>query len=180
MILSPEPPDEQDMEDEKFLSTYQEASDLYGLIHSRFITSPKGLAMMREKFLMGAFGQCPRIICEKQNVLPIGLTDELKVARVKVYCPKCEEVYAPKWKCQDIDGGYFGLSFPQLLLMTYPDIVPVVSKEHFIPKIYGFKIFKKAGSRFKEDNQNEKDQGLVKDLQEKMANKVKNKKPNSG
>lgn len=26
----------------RFLSTYQEASDLYGLIHSRFITSPKG------------------------------------------------------------------------------------------------------------------------------------------
>jgi len=33
--------------------------DLYGLIHARFILSPKGLSMMREKYLMGGFGTCP-------------------------------------------------------------------------------------------------------------------------
>ena len=37
--------------------------DLYGLIHSRFIVSPKGLAIMREKFLNGIFGVCPRVLC---------------------------------------------------------------------------------------------------------------------
>jgi len=39
--------------------------DLYGLIHARFILSPKGLAMMREKFLMGGFGTCPRVLCKR-------------------------------------------------------------------------------------------------------------------
>ena len=52
-----------DLEDQKFLDIYQEAMDLYGLIHARFIVSPKGLALMREKFLNGIFGVCPRVLC---------------------------------------------------------------------------------------------------------------------
>jgi casein kinase II subunit beta len=42
----------------RFLDVYQSAMDLYGLIHARFILSPRGLAMMREKFLLGTFGTC--------------------------------------------------------------------------------------------------------------------------
>ncbi len=30
----------------------------------------------------------------------------------KVYCPRCEDVYIPKKKCPDVDGAYFGCSFP--------------------------------------------------------------------
>ena len=58
--------------------------DLYGLIHARFILSPKGLAMMREKYLLGTFGSCQRVLCEKQLDLPIGLSEELSTSRVKV------------------------------------------------------------------------------------------------
>jgi len=57
---------------------------VYGLIHSRFITSPKGLALMREKYLLGRFGVCPRVLCERQNVLPVGMSEELRTSRVKV------------------------------------------------------------------------------------------------
>ena len=42
MILSPDCPDDVDLEDEGFMECYQEASDLYGLIHARFIISPRG------------------------------------------------------------------------------------------------------------------------------------------
>ncbi len=42
MILNPECPDDDDLEDEKFMEIYQEASDLYGLIHARYILSPRG------------------------------------------------------------------------------------------------------------------------------------------
>ena len=58
--------------------------DLYGLIHSRFIISPRGLTMMREKYVLGTFGCCQRILCDRQLVLPIGLSEELSASRVKV------------------------------------------------------------------------------------------------
>ncbi|KAL4476836.1 hypothetical protein ABPG72_010673 [Tetrahymena utriculariae] len=148
MILSSESPDDDDLEDERFLEIYQEATDVYGLIHARFITSPKGLALMREKFLLGRFGVCPRVLCERQNVLPVGMSEELRTSRVKVYCPRCEDVYIPKKKCPDIDGCYFGVSFPQILLMTYPDLVPSRNQSTYIPRIYGFRIYKKKGSKF--------------------------------
>ncbi len=41
--------------------------------------------MMREKFLMGSFGICPRVLCERQNALPLGMSEELKTSRVKVF-----------------------------------------------------------------------------------------------
>jgi len=71
---------------------------------------------MREKFLLGKFGVCPRVLCERQAVLPIGMSEDLRTSRVKVYCPRCEDVYIPKKKCTDVDGAYFGCSFPHILL----------------------------------------------------------------
>ena len=71
---------------------------------------------MREKYLTARFGKCPKVLCENQPVLPIGMSEELKISRVKVFCPRCEDVYIPKRKCQDIDGAYFGCSFPHVLL----------------------------------------------------------------
>lgn len=90
--------------------------DLYGLIHARFILSPRGLAMMKEKFVLSSFGYCPRVLCERQNVLPIGVSEDLSTSRVKVYCPRCQDVYIPRQKQLDIDGAYFGTSFPHVFL----------------------------------------------------------------
>ena len=96
MILSADSPDSEDLNDQNFLEIYQSAMDLYGLIHARFILSPRGLAMMKEKFMLGSFGYCPRVLCERQNVLPIGVSEELSTSRVKVYCPRCQDVYIPR------------------------------------------------------------------------------------
>jgi casein kinase II subunit beta len=52
--------------------------------------------MMKEKYMMGSFGYCPRVLCERQNVLPIGVSEELSTSRVKVYCPRCQDVYIPR------------------------------------------------------------------------------------
>lgn len=65
MILSSETPDDEDLEDERFLEIYQEATDLYGLIHARFIITSRGLTLMKEKFQAGRFGACPRVLCER-------------------------------------------------------------------------------------------------------------------
>jgi casein kinase II subunit beta len=150
MILCSEAPDEDDLQDENFLEVYRESVDLYGLVHARFILSPRGLAMMREKFIAGRFGTCPRVVCEKQHVLPIGMSEELRSSRVKVFCPKCEEVYIPKKKFADVDGAYFGSSFPHFLLQTYPELYPNPARAEYIPKIFGFRVYNRKGSKLKE------------------------------
>jgi casein kinase II subunit beta len=75
MILSPLAPNEEDLADEHFLELNQEASDLFGLIHSRYILTSRGLAKIYQKYLSGVYGYCPRALCDKQKVLPVGLSD---------------------------------------------------------------------------------------------------------
>ena len=162
MILNPESPNEEDLDDPKFLEIYQEATDLYGLLHNRFIQTPKGLSLMREKILNNVFGVCPRLLCGGQNVMPIGMSEALKHSRVKVYCPQCEDVYISKKKCEDIDGAYFGPSFPFILVKTHPDLVPKEKPKEFVPSIYGFKLYQKNGSLFKNQSNGEGFGELVK------------------
>ena len=48
-----------------------------------------------------------------------------------------------------MDGAYFGTSFPQIFFMAYPDLNPKVKKvKNYIPKLYGFRIFGKKGSKY--------------------------------
>lgn len=143
MILSGEPPQDEDLADEAYLDLYREAQDLYGSIHVRYIVSSHGLQVMREKFIQGTFGLCPRYHCDRQHVLPIALKDELRAAKVKLFCPRCEQVYAPKGRCKDLlDGAYFGASFPQHFLQSYRALLPLDDAKIFVPRIFGFKVHK--------------------------------------
>jgi len=149
MILSPMAPNEEDLADEHFLELNQEASDLYGLIHSRYVHSPRGLAKIYQKYLSGVYGFCPRALCDKQKVLPVGLSDTLKTSRFKVYCPRCEEVYLPKFRQINVDGAYFGTSLPHIFLKHFPTAIIMPPKVHlYEPKIFGFNIYGKRGSKF--------------------------------
>lgn len=66
-----------------------------------------------------------------------------------MYCPRCEEVYVPKFKVVNIDGAFFGTSFPHHFLKHYKTAVILPPKiYHYEPKIYGFKIVGKRGSKF--------------------------------
>ena len=69
------------------------------------------------------------------------MSDNLKVSRFKVYCPRCEEVYIPKFKYVNIDGAFFGTSFPHQFLKHYSQAVILPPKiYHYEPQISGFKI----------------------------------------
>ncbi|KAG6479381.1 hypothetical protein ZIOFF_062844 [Zingiber officinale] len=61
------------------------AEMLYGLIHL-------------EKFKNYEFGRCPRVYCCGQPCLPVGPSDIPRSGTVKIYCPKCEDVYYPRSK----------------------------------------------------------------------------------
>ena len=149
MILSPDAPESEDLKNHNFVDLYQSAMDLYGLIHARFILTQRGLQRMKDKFNKNVFGACPRILCDRQSVLPIGMSEDLSIARVKVYCPKCKEVYVPRMRFVDIDGAYFGCSFPHIFLQTFPDFIPKDNAIPYEPKIFGFKLFGKKGSKYK-------------------------------
>jgi casein kinase II subunit beta len=126
-----------------------EASDVYGLIHARYINSAVGIAKIYNKFLSSLYGTCPRALCDRQKVLPVGLSDSLKVSRFKVFCPRCEEVFIPKFRSVNIDGAFFGTTFPHHFLKHSKLAVILPPKISFYePKISGFKIAGKRGSKY--------------------------------
>ncbi|KAJ7851146.1 casein kinase II, regulatory subunit [Mycena olivaceomarginata] len=90
-----------------------EARLLYGLIHARWIVTARGLAKMVEKYKCGDFGGCPRVLCQSQSLLPVGIVDVPFEKCVKLYCGRCEDIYSPKSSRHgSIDGAYFGTTFP--------------------------------------------------------------------
>jgi casein kinase II subunit beta len=76
------------------------AEMLYGLIHVRYILTSKGMNAMLEKCKNVDFGRCPRMYCSGQPCLPMGQSDISRTSTVKIYCPKCEDIYYPRSKCQ--------------------------------------------------------------------------------
>ena len=120
---------------------------LYGLIHARYILTSPGLAAMGDKFRAGVFGRCPRVLCNQQACLPIGLKELPRLDTVKVFCPRCQDVYEPrKVYHATIDGAYFGPTFPHLLLQTYPELMPEPAVQAYVPRRYGFKIHRSAAT----------------------------------
>lgn len=143
MILDNE--NEEELTDDQQEIVERNAEMLYGLIHARFITTPHGQQLMLEKFRNGEFGRCPRVHCNGQAVLPVGLTDVPQQNTVKLFCPKCQDIYFPKnTRHATVDGAYFGTTFPHLLLLQYPDAVPQRAKTNYVPKIFGFKLHPSA------------------------------------
>ncbi|KAJ7641441.1 casein kinase II, regulatory subunit [Roridomyces roridus] len=114
-----------EVQDELRGSLDVQARLLYGLIHARWIVTARGLAKMVEKYKRGDFGRCPRVLCQSQSLLPIGLMDVPYEKSVKLYCGRCEDLYSPKSSRHgSIDGAYFGTTFPHLLFLVYPTLIP--------------------------------------------------------
>lgn len=101
--------------------------------------------------------------CNGQPVLPVGVKDEIGVDTVKIFCPKCKSVYQPppiRTRSSGhhssnsggggaVDGAAFGTTFPHLFLMTFNNLVPdpLPSDSAYIPRVFGFRVHKSAGSR---------------------------------
>ncbi|PON71086.1 Casein kinase II, regulatory subunit [Parasponia andersonii] len=143
LILDVEPSHDDTFTDEQNDLVEWAAEVLYGLIHARYILTSKGMSAMLEKYMSYDFGHCPRFHCDKQRCLPVGESDSPRSRTVNIYCPKCEDMYAPQSKYQqNIDGAYFGTVFPHLFLMNNEHLKPQKESHSYIPRIYGFKIKK--------------------------------------
>lgn len=145
LILDIDSPHEEMLTEEQHELVESAAEMLYGLIHQRYILTSRGLAAMYEKFKDTDFGRCPRVLCGGAPALPVGQADVPRTSTVKIFCPKCEEIYYPRSKLQgNIDGAYFGTTFPHLFLLTYHHARPAKAVAKYTPKIFGFKIHPSA------------------------------------
>jgi casein kinase II subunit beta len=145
----------------------QNACTLYGLIHARYIITAHGLDAMYNKYAVKDFGICPLIQCNGQPTLPLGLSDEIGVDAVKIFCPKCSCVYHPPSRskgnavgaCNNfVDGASFGTTFPHLFLMTFSNLVPdgLPPESAYVPRIFGFRVSQSA--RLRNENTGIEDQ----------------------
>lgn len=121
-------------------------AQLYGMIHARFILTAHGLNTMFLKYRQGDFGCCPRMLCAGQNVVPVGTTVEPNHDTVKLYCPKCGDVYLPPSGYKQPDGAFFGPTFPHLFFMMYDKEVPIDGPQKYVPRIFGFRIHHSSAS----------------------------------
>lgn len=124
--------------------TVKAAEMLFGLLHVRFILSQSGLKQMEEKFLREEFGTCSRVFCDRQALLPVGLSDTLRESPVMLFCPQCEEVYhPPSTEYTTLDGAYWGTTFPHLLLLGLREKgTHFALKRSYVPRIYGMRVYK--------------------------------------
>ena len=129
--------DEEDLDNDQRDSVENSARYLYGLIHARYIMTSRGLAKMLDKYKRADFGRCPRVMCYSQPLLPVGLSDVPYTKAVKLYCPRCEDLYSPKSSRHgSIVGAYFGTSFPHMLFLVYPQNLPAKSTSISARKSY--------------------------------------------
>ena len=73
-------------------------------------------------------------------MLPIGLSDVPQTSTLKMYCQRCQDVYAPtKQRHESIDGAFFGSSFAHMFVVNYPTLFSS-AKQEFVGTIYGFRL----------------------------------------
>jgi hypothetical protein len=105
------------------------------------------------KYEAGVFGRCPRVLCEGARAIACGRpcralsldglhhqapgadrrtwvaasTDVVGADTLKVYCPRCRELYEPDAAdARDVDGAFFGTTMAPLLLLSLPELAAAV------------------------------------------------------
>ncbi|OHT16032.1 Casein kinase II subunit beta [Tritrichomonas foetus] len=82
---------------------------LYGLLHQRYIVTEDGIRKLENKYRRKVYGVCPRVACKGRPLIPMGLTIEPRLGKVRRWCPQCHDIYDGG---VDLDGAYFGSDLP--------------------------------------------------------------------
>jgi casein kinase II subunit beta len=123
----------------------EEAEQLFGLIHSRYVITQRGLEAVAQKYKRHHLGRCPRVLCNGQATLPVGLTPMLGLESVRLYCPRCDDIYASKSSRHiHIDGAFFGPTLPHLFLLAFPEHKPEPLNARYVPRVFGFRLHQHA------------------------------------
>lgn len=140
--------------DEKIQSIHQQALNIYGRLHARWICQPRGMALMKEKYDSGIFGRCPRVSCNGVKTLPMGPTFTVHRHTAKLYCPKCNDIYRPPPPIM-YDGAFFGPSFPHMFLSEYTDVDKTSEFKPFVMRAFGLKVHRSSKDRISVHDRND-------------------------
>ena len=91
----------------------RQAEAVYAVVHARYLLTVSGALRMKKKYDKKVYGVCPRVACNEQPLLPIGLSPNPGDMNVKTFCPCCQDIYDTT--CT-IDGAYFGPYFPHFFI----------------------------------------------------------------
>jgi len=117
------------------------AKDLYNLIHARYLLTYEGLKAIKLKYSKGIYGQCPRVFCRGQSLIPVGMHDKPGRSLIKCFCYRCRDIYHPiVLQHRKIDGVAFGTTLPHLLLQRFPELAVRRASEKYEARIYGFQL----------------------------------------
>ncbi|KAK8875459.1 hypothetical protein M9Y10_005625 [Tritrichomonas musculus] len=123
----------------------KKAAILYGQIHQRFLSTPDGLEKMYKKYKKSHFPKCPRVYCKGVSCFPYGVTDQLGEHKLMFYCPGCNDVYKIQLpEIDKVDGAYFGPSYVHMLFQKYPDVIPNIKHQTYVPTVFGFRMCKES------------------------------------
>ena len=129
---------------------------LYCLIHQRFILTKRGMDDMFDNFMEGLYGQCPRIGCNGQKVLPYGVSNEFGVGHLMVFCPCCKDVYFPRDPIlKKIDGSAFGTNFVPAFIKQFHKRMGLKPCRNYQFTVDGFKLSEKKRRVNREQFNNE-------------------------
>lgn len=118
---------------------------LYSALQQRYVLSKQGMQDVLKLWQSGFFGPCPRLYCNKTNLLPVG-----PVARVGSthplhgWCPRCKDLYRLTGRGSSIDGACYGPTVAAMMALTVPSIREVYEApadlQVYEPRIYGFRL----------------------------------------
>jgi hypothetical protein len=109
--------------------------------------TPHPPAAQLQEYEEQTFGVCPRFFCHNASCLPVGTSNASDHSLVKLFCPRCEELYSlpDDHPSTSLDGAFFGPTFAHVLLLVNPHFLGGKTGEAYRPKIYGFAVMNQLG-----------------------------------
>ncbi|KAA6401740.1 MAG: putative Casein kinase II, regulatory subunit [Streblomastix strix] len=121
-----------------------EIQEFYIQLHQQYVASPPGLYDVKSKYSQGVYGKCPRLICQKQHLIPMQLSKDEDQKGIAMYCVRCNEIFLPSYlRHARLDGRAFGLSFAALFFIQYPELIPnqkTYLYNDYAPRVFGFRM----------------------------------------
>lgn len=130
----------QAIQDQKPSKNFEAETNLYLLIHQRYIFTKNGADNVLDRVLSKEYGTCPKYGCKNAPLIPIGLSNQIGKSKTMGYCYNCNNLFEPRGSLRKLDGSAWGTGFAHFLVLTYPYHFEKKPIKEYVPKLFGFQI----------------------------------------